>query len=83
MHFMKQTHFAGVTLRQNAQSAVQAGKIKQKLPVQQFSGECCRLKGVKRKLIDIRILYIVPVKFRLPVVECDHRYFMGYLVASF
>ena len=64
MHFMKQKHFAGVTLRQNAQSEVQAGKIKQKLPVQQFSGEYSRLKGVKRKLIDIRILYIVPVKFR-------------------
>ena len=73
---MKQKHFAGVTLRQNAQSEVQAGKIKQKLPVQQFSGECCRLKGVKRKLIDIRILYIVPVKFRLPVVECDQAVFI-------
>mgnify|MGYP007012339467 CR=1 FL=1 len=73
---MKQKHFAGVTLRQNAQSEVQAGKIKQKLPVQQFSGEYSRLKGVKRKLIDIRILYIVPVKFCLPVVECDQAVFI-------
>ena len=68
--------FAGVTLHQNAQSEVQAGKIKQKLPVQQLSGEYSRLKGVKRKLIDIRILYIVPVKFRLPVVECDQAVFI-------